>query len=32
LEGVARIDGRLVYILSFTKLLAADMRGPFDFD
>jgi purine-binding chemotaxis protein CheW len=32
LEGVARLDGRLVYVLSFSKLLGNDMRGPFDFD
>jgi purine-binding chemotaxis protein CheW len=32
LDGVARLDGRLVYVLSFGKLLANDMRGPFDFD
>ena len=31
LEGVARLDGRLVFVLSFSKLLADDMRGPFDF-
>lgn len=32
LDGVARIDGRLVYVLSFSRLLANDLRGPFDFD
>lgn len=32
LEGVTRLDGRLVFILSFSKLLADDTRGPFDFE
>lgn len=31
LEGVARLEGRLVFVLCFSKLLAGDMRGPFDF-
>lgn len=32
LEGVARLEGRLVFVLSFSKLLADDLRGPFDFE
>ena len=30
MQGVARLDGRLVYILSFERLLG--QAGPFDFD
>ena len=32
MQGVARLDGRLVYILSFERLLGQDRPGPFDFD
>lgn len=32
MEGVARLDGRLVYVLSFARLLGEERAGPFDFD
>ncbi len=32
LEGVARLEGRLIFVLSFSKLLSNDLRGPFDFE
>lgn len=31
LDGVARLDGRLVYVLSFERLLGEERAGPFDF-
>lgn len=32
MEGVARLEGRLVYVLSFDRLLGEERTGPFDFD
>ena len=32
MDGVARLDGRLVYVLSFARLLGEERAGPFDFD
>ncbi len=32
MEGVARLEGRLVYVLSFDRLLGEERAGPFDFD
>lgn len=32
MDGVARLDGRLVYVLSFDRLLGEERAGPFDFD
>ncbi len=32
LEGVARIEGRLVYVLAIDRLFSNGIAGPFDFD
>lgn len=32
LDGVTRIDGQLVYLLSLARLLGGDLAGPFEFD